>query len=371
MGKKTKTPPPQVSLEQLQQLAASGGSIPLGTPWDGPGSPSEADGRPTPGTPGSIPTDAAGERSRVNDGSWDGVPARQFPLSLQSLPTTTPPVDQKGSSAGGSSVSVSNSNANTGSQDGGNAAPEPDWRSPAADAGGIAASGVRTRAESWAAASNRWVREERRVETDSYRKVFREKCLALGMSRNEARKRSWEATIAAFPPEGVEPVEMHPPEPPPAEPTPEPIVESEPEPPPELPIPTQVLVPEEITRTLPVSDHPQGLSSIPPGWGVLPPNSSLAEEVSWVQANRLLVTDLQPGGGVQVHLERALSPAPSHSALGWLETAISFPGKFADVSIKVAQSQQDEPDVVRRERIAIEEVRRLLAEMLDVEPSAG
>ena len=62
-----------------------------------------------------------------------------------------------------------------------------------------------------------------------------------------------------------------------------------------------------------------GLGDVPVDWPSLPANASLQSEVSWVTANRLRVRD---GDGVD--LSRALSPAPSHAALSWLETSILF-----------------------------------------------
>jgi hypothetical protein len=113
-----------------------------------------------------------------------------------------------------------------------------------------------------------------------------------------------------------------------------------------------------------------GLAAIPSEWPSLAPNASLAAEVSWVQSSRLDVVEQLPGGAVRVDLARADRPAPSKGALSWLETAILFPSKFADVSVKAAAGTTDEQEEVRRERIAVDEVRRLLAEMLD-EPTAG
>ena len=103
-----------------------------------------------------------------------------------------------------------------------------------------------------------------------------------------------------------------------------------------------------------------GLSDIPEGWPTLPANASLQVEISWVTANRLRVRD-----GTGVDLSKALSPAPSYSALSWLETSILFPSKFADISVKATAQQDDEREHIRREKLAIEEVRAILAEMLE------
>ena len=126
------------------------------------------------------------------------------------------------------------------------------------------------------------------------------------------------------------------------------------------------LYPPEVTDSAEpaVADHADqgvsGLGDLPPDWPQLPANASLQAEISWVTANRLRVRD-----GTGVNLSRALSPAPSYSALSWLETSILFPSKFADISVKATAQQDDEREGIRREKLAIEEIRGLLAEMLE------
>ena len=107
-----------------------------------------------------------------------------------------------------------------------------------------------------------------------------------------------------------------------------------------------------------------GLSDIPASWGQLPANATLQAEIAWCQANRLRVVEEKPHGATVVHLDLARTPAPSWSALGWLETSIRAYSKFVDVAAKVTATQQDEQDLVRRERMAIDEIRSLLADML-------
>ena len=102
-----------------------------------------------------------------------------------------------------------------------------------------------------------------------------------------------------------------------------------------------------------------GLGEIPESWPSLPANAQLQIEIAWVTANRLRV---RSGNGVD--LARALSPAPSYSALSWLETSILFPAKFADISVKATADQDDEKEEIRREKLAIEEIRGILKEML-------
>jgi hypothetical protein len=114
------------------------------------------------------------------------------------------------------------------------------------------------------------------------------------------------------------------------------------------------------SQAVPEDPGVTGLGDLPVDWPQLPANSSLQAEIAWVNANRLRVRD-----GTGVNLSRALSPAPSYSALSWLETSILFPSKFADISVKATAQQDDEKESIRREKASIEEIRGLLAEMLE------
>jgi hypothetical protein len=111
----------------------------------------------------------------------------------------------------------------------------------------------------------------------------------------------------------------------------------------------------------------QGLGEIPGGWPELPPNASLPVEVGWVQANRLRIVEERTGGATLVHLDQALTPAPSWATLGWLETSIRNYAKFVDVVAKVSGTTDDEHGVMRRERMAIDEVEELLEQMIEDE----
>lgn len=105
-----------------------------------------------------------------------------------------------------------------------------------------------------------------------------------------------------------------------------------------------------------------GLADLPPGWPELPANAQLQVEIAWVTANRLRVRS-----GTGVDLSKALSPAPSYSALSWLETSILFPAKFADISVKATAQDDSEREFIKREKLAIEEIRSILAEMIEAE----
>jgi len=61
----------------------------------------------------------------------------------------------------------------------------------------------------------------------------------------------------------------------------------------------------------------------------------------------------------------SLTPAPSWAASGWLETSIRSYAKYIDSVAKSLKDEQNEQEHVRREKMAIEEVRSLFAEMLE------
>jgi len=132
--------------------------------------------------------------------------------------------------------------------------------------------------------------------------------------------------------------------------------------------------PPRDTEGMPASDsqtepaHPgrvTGLGDIPDDWPQLPANASLAAEIQWVQSSRIDVVEELPGGAVRVHLDRADRPAPSKSALGWLETSIRAYSKYCDIAAKATSQLEDEREHVRREKLQIQEIRDLLAEMVE------
>jgi len=114
---------------------------------------------------------------------------------------------------------------------------------------------------------------------------------------------------------------------------------------------------------VPAEPGVQGLGDFPGGWPELPANASLQTEIAWVAANRLHVVRETPGGAV-VDLAAALSPPPSHAAIGWLETSIRAYSKYCDIAARATQTQEHEAEQVRHERMRIDEVRGLLEEML-------
>ena len=127
---------------------------------------------------------------------------------------------------------------------------------------------------------------------------------------------------------------------------------------------------EKVANPNPVADNDlernpgiHGLDAIPKGWPHLPSNVSLSQEIAWVQGERLLVVKETPSRGIKVDLSKARVPAPSMSALSWLETSIRSYAKFVEVASKQASSGQDEAEFVRRERMQVGEIRSILEEM--------
>ncbi len=176
--------------------------------------------------------------------------------------------------------------------------------------------------ESKAELTDRLRREGRWSEASKFKDTALADFRAKGMKRDEAGDAAWEAMAEAYPPEeGV-------------------VVDA---------------------------GRIQGFQEIPSDWPDLPSNASLQAEVRWCQSNRLRVVEEMRGGAIRVHLERAGGPAPSHGALGWLDTAIRFPSKFAELVSRVLKDEQEEQAAVKRERMAIDEVRGLLAEMIEAE----
>ncbi len=127
---------------------------------------------------------------------------------------------------------------------------------------------------------------------------------------------------------------------------------------------TAVVAGEKSSHSSKPDDGPiQGLAAIPEAWPDLRANASLSAEIGWVQANRLPIVEERTGTATRVDLAAALHPAPSWSALGWLETSIRSYAKFVDVAAKATGAADDEASVLRRERMAIDEMRAVMDEM--------
>jgi hypothetical protein len=105
-----------------------------------------------------------------------------------------------------------------------------------------------------------------------------------------------------------------------------------------------------------------GFCEIPAEWPTLPANSSLASDIQWVQSNRLRVCEETPEG-TRVNLSQSINPAPSWSAIGWLETSIRSYAKYCEITARATQSVEDGNAAVRRERATLDQLRSILADM--------
>jgi len=204
------------------------------------------------------------------------------------------------------------------------------------------------RVETPAQAERRWRREGKDLEVAVYRGRIRDECKDKGMSKREAFDFAWTAALAAFPPPGVPPVEGSFPN----------LENSDISGTKGLTANSQPIVP-----IVGDTGRVQGLGDIPGYWPEMPSNASLQAELGWVQSERLRIVEEVASGATHVHLERAREPAPSWAALGWLETSIRSYAKYIDIMAKSLSTQADEETHVRRERMAIEDIRELLRQM--------
>lgn len=188
-----------------------------------------------------------------------------------------------------------------------------------------------SRVENRMHAKHRWIRENRLQEVEAYMDQARSGFRDAGLPRHRANDLAWQAAMSRFPPPGV--------------------------------IPSEV-APADSQELAPVSegDTVKGMGEIPSGWPSLAENASLQSELGWVQSQRLRIVE-ERGNSTVVHLERASTPAPSMSALGWLETSIRSYAKYVDVVAKTLAVVVDEQDSVRRERLRLDEIQALLEDM--------
>ncbi len=180
-------------------------------------------------------------------------------------------------------------------------------------------------------AERRWRLDGIEIDASTLRNRIRDECVARGMTRRQAHDHAWEAALAQFPPTGPA-VDIAAPEAPKPEPQ-------------------------------PTTGQLRGLGDIPDNWPELPPNAAIQAELLWVQAHRLDVLEETASGATVVHLDRATLPAPSKGALGWLETSIRAYAKYVDVVARSLATVADEAEHVRRERMALDDIDALLAEM--------
>lgn len=200
----------------------------------------------------------------------------------------------------------------------------------------------------------RLIKEKRWKNAQSDLKRLRKEATYNGMNKDDSESWAWTEIDRLFPPlEGEQPKSKET-----QQITKETIAEEQKE---EIRSTAQIPI-QTIENT--EQSSITGLDKIPTSWLPLPGNASLQAEISWVQANRLMVVK-ETGHGTNVFLRKALNPPPSWAALGWLETSIRTYSKFVEVAAKATASVANEEEKIKHERISIAEVERLLQEMLD------
>ncbi len=174
-------------------------------------------------------------------------------------------------------------------------------------------------------ATDRWRREGRDRETRAYRKTIEDELKATGLSVRKARAEAWARTMAAFPP-----------------------------------------LPAAGEGPGAWSDWDEKVgqdSSLPESWGTLPDSASFDAEVEWVHQNRVLVVEDRKGKQSVFHWDRAKRPPPSYGAVNLMEFAATNRKGFMDILYRVKPGMGGDEEVVRQEKIAVEEIRRLLEEL--------
>ena len=108
-------------------------------------------------------------------------------------------------------------------------------------------------------------------------------------------------------------------------------------------------------------------AGLPEAWGTLAESAPLDAEVEWVHQNRVLVVEDRPGKRPLFHWERARTPAPSYGAVNLMEFAATNRKGFMDILQRVKPGMGGDDDEVRREKVKVEEIRRVLEELRELE----
>jgi hypothetical protein len=196
--------------------------------------------------------------------------------------------------------------------------------------------------------SNRWRREGRLEEVAAFRETIRLECKNRGLKKQEANDAAWAEAERNFPPLA-------------SAPDPESPVDDDSDDAGEFDA-----VSHDAGTVQPAPrGRVAGLERVPESWPALPASATLSAELSWVQSNRLWIVS-ESANSMRVDLSRAAEPAPSRSALAWLETSIRNYAKFTDVLAKTASTAIDENEDIRRERVQLHEIELLLGQMADV-----
>jgi hypothetical protein len=200
----------------------------------------------------------------------------------------------------------------------------------------------------------RWRLEGREREVQAFRDKLESELRASGLTLVQASKRAFRKALTAFPaPEG-EPARA-PASPP--RPRGRPRVRPSQRAPLPVPDPTEAWDNWEEA----ITEH-----GFPDTWGSLPDSAALDVEVEWVHQNRVLVVEDRPGKPSLFHWERAQKPPPSYGAVNLMEFAANNRKGFMDILQRVKPGMDGEENMVRREKVKVEEIRRVLEQMREV-----
>lgn len=207
-----------------------------------------------------------------------------------------------------------------------------------------------------------WKLQNISTEATAYKEEIRKACAKEGMPRDKAAEHAWNEALKAYPIEQEDK---------PGDATAATAGDNQGDKMPgDVSEPSSAGDPKPGNQSRATDTAVDGLGDIPATWPELPPNASLQAELAWCQSNRLLVVETT-GNTTTVRLDRASTPAPSMSALGWLETSVRSYAKYIDVCARAMGTAIDNDAHAQRERVAIEEMRALLAEMLpETEPDS-
>jgi len=106
-------------------------------------------------------------------------------------------------------------------------------------------------------------------------------------------------------------------------------------------------------------------AGLPESWGTLADSAPLDAEVEWVHQNRVLVVEDRQGKHPLFHWERARNPAPSYGAVNLMEFGATNRKGFMDILQRVKPGMGGDEEHVRREKTKVEEIRRVLEDLLE------
>jgi len=90
-------------------------------------------------------------------------------------------------------------------------------------------------------------------------------------------------------------------------------------------------------------------------------------EVEWVHQNMVLVIEYRGSKPPKLHWERAQKPPPSHGARNLMEFAATNRAGFMKIVQSLRPGMGSDEEMMRREKVRIEEIRRVLEELREIQ----